>query len=310
MIDVTVIGFGSVGSALSLLLLNNRHEMRINILEPNSDKEGAILDLLHGMTLYANKELHVNDYGLFRNANFIFYSAGTPNIHGGSRLSTAKQNIELTKSIFEGRQFDNAPYIIVITNPVDIVAHSVMKYTNLPPNHVIGTGTLLDSVRLSYYLSTLSEYHADTIKAYVLGEHGDSQFAAYSMTKVNQKSISTFNNFTPELLDDAEELTRNAAFKIRETQKGTLYGISKCAETFLNALLSDEVQTFPLSMPTNAYYNKLLHLDESIYISVPAQISNKGIQVVDGIQINDRELKAYRESAQIIAQALAETEFD
>jgi len=301
MIDVTVIGFGSVGSALSLLLLNNEHDMRINVLEPNPNKEGAFLDLLHGMSLYPNKELHFNDQEKFNNADFVFYSAGIPNIHGGSRLSTAEQNIGITQSIFEDVKFNKTPYVIVITNPVDIVSYYVMKYSNLPADHVVGTGTLLDSVRLSYYLSSLSDFHADDIEATVLGEHGDSQFAAYSLTEVEDRPISNIDFFTPEVLDEAENLTRYAAFKIRETQKGTLYGISKCAETILNSLLSPYPSRFPLSMLTNDHYNKLLNLDESIYISVPAEISNRGIKIINNVQFDEKETEAFRESAEIIA---------
>lgn len=301
MIDVTVIGFGSVGSALSLLLLNNEHDMRLNILEPSPEKKGAILDLLHGMTLYPNKEVYVNDYERFRDANFIFYSAGTPNIHGGSRLSTASQNIALTKSIFEGRKFNKKPHVIVITNPVDIVSYYVMKFSELPASHVVGTGTLLDSVRLSYYLSTLSDFHADKIEAYVLGEHGDSQLPAYSLTEVDDTPISKVESFTPEILSEAENLTRYAAFQIRETQKGTLYGIAKCAETLLNSLLSPFVSRYPLSMLTNDHYNNLLNLDESIYISVPVEVSNRGIKIINDIELESNELEAFRESAEIIA---------
>lgn len=302
MIDITIIGFGSVGSALTFLLLNNKHDMRINIMEPNPKKEGAILDLLHGMSLYANKELLVNDESSFINADFIFYSAGSPNIHGGSRLSTASQNIQLTKTIFSGVVFNKTPYVIVITNPVDIISYHVMHNANLPSSHVVGTGTLLDSVRLSYYLSIMSNYQVNEIKATVLGEHGDSQFAAYSMTEIDDIPISKIEFFTPQLLQEASDLTRNAAFKIRETQKGTLYGIAKCAEKIFNSLLSEEIEEYPLSALTNDDYNELLGLEKSIYISVPVKVSNKGIFIKNRINLKNSEVEAYRESARIIAE--------
>jgi L-lactate dehydrogenase len=302
MIDVTVIGFGSVGSALSLLLLNNKNNMRVNILEPDQNKEGAILDLSHGMPLYPGKELYVNNYDMFANADFIYFTAGTPNLHGGSRLSTAKQNIQLTKDLFDDQEFNKVPYIIVITNPVDIISFHVMKFSKLPFDHVVGIGTFLDSVRLSYYLSVLSDYKADEINAYVLGEHGDSQFAAYSMTKVQGSPITELAFFSPERLEEAQNLTRNAAFQIRETQGGTLYGVSKCAETILNSLMSPEVSHYPLSILTNEHYNKMLNLDRSVYISVPIQISNKGIRIDNEVHLEGAELKLYQKSAKIISE--------
>lgn len=112
MINVTVIGFGNVGASLALLLLNNQHSIRLNILEPNNQREGAFLDLAHGMPLYINKELFINDDDLFLDADFIFYSAGIPNKHGGSRLSTAKENINITKSVFKNRNFTKSPTLL------------------------------------------------------------------------------------------------------------------------------------------------------------------------------------------------------
>jgi L-lactate dehydrogenase len=304
MIDVTVIGFGNVGSSLSLLLLNNKHDIRLNVMEPDAQREGAFLDLSHGMTLYPNKELATNDEDLFSNADFVFYTAGTPNVHGGSRLSTAKQNIKLTKEIFEGRRFVKTPYVVVITNPVDIVSHSVFQYSELPSSHVIGTGTFLDSVRLAYYLSTLSDYHADNIDAFVLGEHGESQVATYSMTTVHGQPISEYSEFTKFDLETAKDLTRNAAFQIRETQKGTTYGVSKCAEVLMDYLLGDEEHILTLSVLTNDHYRQLLDLDHDIYISVPVKVSSKGVEPVDEISLASNEFEALKESARILAEII------
>jgi L-lactate dehydrogenase len=301
MINVTIIGFGNVGSSLLLLLLNNGHAMRLNVMEPNDQREGAFLDFAHSMSLYLNKELIVNNEDLFNNSDFIFYTAGTPNVHGVSRLSIAEQNIQLTKELFEGREFNKTPYVVAITNPVDIVSHALYQFSELPADHVIGTGTFLDSVRLAYYLSTLSDHEANDFDPYVLGEHGESQFAAYSLTKVKDTSILSCDDFDAEALIIAEKLTRNAAFQIRETQKGTTYAVSKCAEVIMNSLLDKEAHYFPLSMLTNKYFNSLLQLDHSIYISMPAEISAQGIKIVNDIQLTEAELKSYHKSAEILA---------
>ena len=301
MINVTIIGFGNVGASLLLLLLNNGHAMRLNVMEPNDQREGAFLDFAHSMSLFSNKELIVNDEDLFNNSDFIFYTAGTPNVHGVSRLSIAEQNIQLTKELFEGRAFNKTPYVVAITNPVDIVSHALYQFSELPADHVIGTGTFLDSIRLAYYLSTLSDYEANDFDPYVLGEHGESQFAAYSLTKVKDTRILSCDDFDAETLIIAEKLTRNAAFQIRETQKGTTYAVSKCAEVIMNSLLDKEAHYFPLSMLTNKYFNSLLQLDHSIYISMPAKISAQGIKIVNDIQLTEAELKSYRKSAEILA---------
>ncbi|MCP4437600.1 MAG: hypothetical protein GY810_01520 [Aureispira sp.] len=304
MIDITVIGFGNVGSSLCLLLLNNKHPLRLNVMEPDKQAEGAFLDLAHGMPLYPGKELHVNNEDLFLNADFIFFTAGVPNLHGGSRLSTAKQNIQLSKDIFEHRTFSKIPYVIVITNPVDIISHSVYQFSGLPSDHVIGTGTFLDSVRLNYYLSTLSNYKANDFDAFVLGEHGSSQVPAFSMTKLKGQSILDNSAFSTQDLELAKKLTKTAAYQIRETQPGTTYGVSKCAEVLLDYLLGTEEHLLALSMLTNEHYRKLLNLDHDIYIGMPVKLKKGNIEVYNEINLSVEEREAYCKSAAILAEII------
>lgn len=304
MINVTVIGFGNVGSVLSVMLLNAFEGIRFNIIDPNPQREGAFLDLVHSMPLYKDRELHFNGERLLRDADFVFYTAGIPNKHGGSRLSTAKQNIELTEKIFKGQKFEREPYVIVITNPVDMVTHYVNEFTDLPVNNVLGTGTLLDSVRLSYYLSRLTETHPNDYNSMVLGEHGDSQFAVYSHSYYKQDLIQDWPDFTPSLLKEAEDLTRNAAFQIRETQKGTTYGVAKCAVKIMDDLLDTEEHMYPLSVLTTPHYMDLLQLEKPIHISVPVSVSSKGVRVIEDIEYSMKELNAYRISAQILSDIM------
>lgn len=301
MIDVSLIGFGKVGSSLSLLLLNNKYSLCLNVMEPNKQCEGALLDLAHGMSLYPNKELHVNDEDLFLKADFIFFTAGTPNVHGSSRLSTAQQNIQLAKDIFEQRAFVKKPYVIVITNPVDIITQAVYRFSGLPPEQVIGTGTFLDSIRLAYYLSTISNYRVNDFEAMVLGEHGDSQVPIYSMTKLKGEPIFDRPEFSSKDLELAQQLTKNAAYQIRETQTGTTYGVAKCAEVLLDYLLGAEQHFLTLSMLTNEHYRSLLHLDHDIYISLPVLLKKGKLEIYNEMSLSVEECDAYRKSAAILA---------
>ena len=304
MINVSVIGFGGVGSTLTLLLLNNCIEMTINIVEPNPEKAGAILDMEHSISLYPTKELHLNNASLFESADFVFYSAGSPNMHGESRFSKASQNIELSRSVFEGVKFLKTPYIIVITNPVDIIPYYVQQYTGLPINNVIGVGTFLECVRLSHCLSELSGYSHKDINAFVVGEHGETQVPAYSITTVKGTLISSLPQFNVGVLKNAAEKTKNAAFEIRKTEPGTKYAVTKCAESIMTYLLSEEVITVPLSVCTNTFYNKLLGLEKSIYLSVPVDISRKGIHINESIVLNDEEITELSISAKAVAAQL------
>jgi L-lactate dehydrogenase len=302
MINVTIVGFGNVGSSLALLLLNNKQQIRLNIMDPDKQREGAYLDLAHCMNLYPDQELYINDDAMFLDADFIFHTAGTPNIHGESRLSTVEQNVKISEEIFADKKFTKTPYIIAISNPVDVIAYFVSKFTKLPEEHVIGTGTFLDSMRLAYYLSSISNYEAKDFDAIVLGEHGSSQVPIYSKTKIQGNPILDNSEFTSKKLDHAAELTENAAFKIRETQVGTSYGVAKCAETVFNYMVGEKEHFLTLSMLTNEHYRNLLHLKKDIYISMPVQIKNGKIEIRNDIDFTKEELAAYRKSAAILAE--------
>lgn len=300
MINVTIIGFGNVGSTLTLLLLNNKRSMRLNIMDPSEHCSGAFLDLQHGMSLFPTKELHVNDMELFSNSDFVFFTAGTPNVNGGSRLDMVQQNNDLAQQIFEPVTFRKLPFIFIITNPVDIVSFSVQQFSGLPPEKVIGTGTFLDSIRIEYYLSNTANSRLESIKAVVLGEHGTSQVPIYSQTTFNDQPILKSNEFTAEKLNSAKHSTINAAFEIRKTQPATKYAVSKCAEMLFEYALGEETDLIPLSLLTNDYYRKLLNLERDIYISLPVRIKNGSFEIRNDIDFSDMELEAYRKSAQII----------
>ena len=302
MINVTIIGLGYVGSSLALLLLNNQYSIKLNIMEPNPACKGAYLDLIHGIPLYTNKILSLNDNTLLSEADFIFYTAGMPNLHGNSRLSTAQQNIKLSRVIFEHRSFTKTPYIIVITNPVDLISYAIYQFTGLPSNKVIGTGTFLDSTRLSYYLSAYSSYSPYDFNTMVLGEHGDTQVPIFSNCTIKAKPLLSHSEFTEKSLIQIAEQTKNAAFEIRKTQVGTTYGVAKCAEMILSYLLGKKTKILALSVLTTPYYRNLLNLDQDIYISLPVKINNGNITLHNQIELSNRELTRLQESAQVLAQ--------
>lgn len=304
MINVSVIGFGYVGSSLTLLLLNSGHSLRINIMEPDPQCEGAVLDLQHSLPLFHNKEIHLNRDELFEKTDFVFHAAGSRNIQGESRLDTTSQNVELSREIFQGRKFAKNPHLIVITNPVDIISHSVLQFSGLPPDKVIGTGTFLDSIRLSYHLSKLSKFKATSFKTMVLGEHGDSQVPVFSQCSVNDLPLMGHPEFNTSILELAAVRTRDAATEIRKTQDGTTYGISKCAIAIMDYLLKKEHYSICLSMLTNNHYRSLLDIDQDIYLGLPVIIGEGKIEIDNSIHLNDKELKALRKSAGILTSIL------
>ncbi|MEQ8624350.1 MAG: hypothetical protein RJQ00_05830 [Vicingaceae bacterium] len=302
MISITVVGFGNVGALLSAHLLENTLPIQLNIMEPSEDKEGALVDLAHTLAFIPNKTLHHNDEKLFLTADFIFYTAGIANQHGASRLSTAKENMALCKEIFGAKIFKKSSTIIVISNPVDLISRTVYHYSRLPANQVIGTGTLLDSIRLSYYLSSISNSPVDGFESWVLGEHGASQVPIYSACKFQEEPLLANSFYTSDKLDHAAKQTKNAAYHIRQTQVGTKYGVVKCAATIFEYIYNGKENLLPLSVLTTDYYRELLQLEQNIYISLPVKLKNGKTEVIDAFKMSEKELHALRRSAKILSE--------
>ena len=144
-IKVTIIGYGNVGRVLTHLLLGSNHALELNIMDPADWLSGAFLDLKHALGMQPNKRVHFNDQELFENSDYVFFTAGVLSKHGASRLTTVKDNAQLVKNIFFGKELNPEMHIIAITNPVDVITAAIFKYSNLPGNQVLGTGTYLDS---------------------------------------------------------------------------------------------------------------------------------------------------------------------
>lgn len=301
MINVTVIGFGYVGSSLSLILLNSKHPIRLNVMEPSAECAGAFLDLAHAMPLFQQKELHVNDENLFLNADYIFYAAGIPNQPGVSRLTTAADNVQLSREIFAHRTFDRSPYIFVITNPVDVISHAVYAYSGVPQERVWGIGTFLDSVRLTHYLSAHTGLDTSRFKSLVLGEHGDSQVCCFSQCTADGKPLIDGGLLSDEDLRKLAIQTRDAATEIRKTQDGTTYGVATCAAILLEYLLDGATHKLTLSARTNAHYRNILGLEEDIYIGLPVRLEKGHIKVDNTIELNKEELTALTTSAKLLS---------
>lgn len=284
---VSIIGIGNVGKAMFTLLLHHPSIQQINIMDPSDVQEGTILDMLHMQALLTDKSILVNDEEAFSQSDYHFHCAGIQNKIGESRLSILEKNAELCETIFGNKNLKETSRIIVISNPLDIITHYTIKASQLPAQQVIGTGTLLDASRLNHYLG-----YKD-LKAWVLGEHGDSQVAI----------TSNLDKETPTL-DKAIEDTRLAAISIRKTQDYTAFGVVECAYKIFEQWESSSSETLPLSIQTNDYYNDLLKLDQSICISLPVALNKKGYDILPW-PFNQDELEQLKSSAQLLAKLIS-----
>lgn len=275
-LNISIIGFGNVGRQICALLLTyNQLELSINIMEISEDAKGAFLDFQHGVELFPQHELHWNDQALFNDSDYIFHCAGASVPKGESRLTTCQASIEISEAIFKSYKPEKYAKVIVVANPVEIISFVTQQLTGLPPENVVSTGTLLDSIRMNYYLE--EKYpHLGQAEVVLLGEHGSSVFESAQLSKVGGKPLH-------ELLNDMQieqllEQTKNAAEDIKATQDATIYGVSFCAMQLFDAFLSEKlVDTIASIQVTNELQDKLDC--PPIHLSLPVQISKDGAMV-------------------------------
>lgn len=296
---VVVIGCGNVGIAYSYALINQKTKVdEIVLIDSDSKKTlGNALDLSHGSSFAPSKiTIKAGDYSDCKDAKIVVIAAGASQGVGESRLDLINKNTKIFKEIIKNIVESGFKGIfLVATNPVDIMTYITRKYSNFPSNKVIGSGTTLDTARLRYLLSKKIGINSKNIHAYVIGEHGDSEFVLWSNAEAG---VIPIRQIVPKKdLDILENEVKSSAYKIIEYKGSTSYGIGMCLVRITNSILSDEGSVLTVSSPV-----------EDIYIGMPSVINKEGIKGVMRINLNDEELGKLENSKKIIRDAIKSME--
>lgn len=302
MITITIIGYGNVGRVLGTLLLGTDYAIDLNIVDPSDHLSGAFLDLEHAMVLQPWKRLHFNDMKRFEESDYLFFAAGVPSEHGASRLTTVKDNTRLVKTIFSGKSLKPSMRIVAITNPLDVITAALVKHSGLPKDQIIGTGTFLDSKRLEYFLAKGAKVDGSQVKALVLGEHGESFVPILSHSSFQGKPILSSKYFSENVIEKAVYQTHHAAFEIRKTEPGTSMAVAHCALRLMEFWMQEVETLVPVSVLLDATHCNWLELENSICMSVPVFISQKGVRFGQPPELTHEENFGLKASAAILAK--------
>lgn len=280
-LNITLIGCGNVGEAVGFLLVNQSENYCINIMEPNPQKRGKWLELTHIAGLHRNLEVVYNDSSLLKRAHWIFYTAGAGIKIGQNRRDVVKENVELANQIFGNISFENEPYIVVMTNPVDAMTFFVRKITGFDRTKVWGTGTSIDSARFSAVLKRLkvTDKH---IEASVAGEHGNAMVLLFSQLKQAEIRKVISEQLKSEIID----LTVKAASEVKQTQDATYTAVASCAVKLMNIFTHKEVdQHLFFNTLTDDYLTEKLEISKPIDFSwnynIHNQLNSKRIELLD-----------------------------
>ncbi len=290
---ISIIGFGNIGKTIAPLLLHYKnYSFQINIIDTDSNVKGAILDFMHAAELTEKHKVSFNNEELLNNSDFIFHCAGASVPKGKSRLVTCQASIEITEAVFLNYKPDKKPFIIVVANPVEIISYVTQKITALPKENILGTGTLLDSIRMNY---EVKQMHANisSVNAILLGEHGATAFLSEQLSTVNKLPFYKF--FNKQQLEKLMSVVKSSAEEIKQTQKATIYGVGFCAIQIFDCLLGAEKKKLAVSTFIPQHLGKLLGESE-IYLSLLSEISAKGAHPIESYQPNEEEEEYLKKS--------------
>lgn len=303
MLNVTIVGFGNIGRCItSLLLSTSKEALHINIMDVSTKLTGSLLDFQHALQLYPQHSMSYNDQHKMNESNFVFHCAGASVPKGKSRLDTCEQSMQITENVFTNYKPSLLPFIIIVSNPVDVISHITQKITNLPVERIIGTGTLLDSLRMNF---TLKHHfpNAKNINSVLLGEHGKSVFVSQHLSKVD--SISLEDIIEKEQLNECLTEVKNSAQEIKDTQGATIYGVSHAACEIYNALQKEEKTQLPVSTKVpQEWVNE--HNLNTIYLSCPCELSQEGVQLIADYKPTSSELIQYLNTVRMLGEYIPE----
>ncbi|HIG98173.1 TPA: L-lactate dehydrogenase [Candidatus Woesearchaeota archaeon] len=291
---VAIIGAGFVGATAAYALMIEGVANEITLIDVNRQKaEGEALDLKHGLQFVHTAKISFgSDYGLCRDSDVIIVCAGAHQAKGETRLDLIGKNTAIFREIIP-KIAKNAPdsILLIVTNPVDILTYAAMKYSGFSKERVIGSGTLLDTARLRYWLSQHFKVSPQHIHAFILGEHGDTEFPVWSAANISGKPLSEFEGYSAKALKSAFRRTKESAYEVISKKGATYYAIGLAIVQIVRAILSDRNDIFPVSTLVNGYYGA-----GNACLSLPCVINRGGISRQIKLKLNEKERDALHKS--------------
>ena len=305
---IVLIGTGMVGMSYAYELLNQNLCDELVLIDINKKRaEGEAMDLNHGVAFSGgNMEIYAGEYTDCCNADLVVLTAGLPQKEGQNRLDLLKENRKIFERILQS-VLENGFHgiFLVATNPVDIMTRIVYEISDFPPEKVIGTGTALDTARLRYLLGEKFMIDPRNMHAYVMGEHGDSEFVPWSQAMMTTKPIFDLCGETEgchfqELLELEEEV-RMAAYKIIEAKKATYYGIGMAMARITKAIFGNEYSVLTVSAHLQGEYG-----ENGIYIGIPCVVNRMGIQRIVELPLGSEEKQRLHSSCETLENTYRE----
>ncbi|MDD6735709.1 MAG: L-lactate dehydrogenase [Clostridiales bacterium] len=305
---VVIVGAGAVGATTAFTLMLGGLFQEIVLIDINRDKaEGDALDIAHGVSFVKPVTVKSGDYSECKEADIVIITAGVPQKGGQTRLDLLKDNVALFKKIVKSIM-EYAPsdvILMTVSNPVDILTYVTYRLSGLPKNQVIGSGTVLDTSRLKYMISRKTGVDARNCHTYIIGEHGDSEVAAWSVTNIGGMTMQEFCKYTGKCdLNDLDKMyneVKNSAYEIIDKKGATYYAIAVAVARICECIAGDENSILTVSGIFEGEYGI-----SGVALSVPTMVGGNGVERIFEVPFSKEEMKGLRDSATTLSDLLRE----
>lgn len=300
---IAIIGCGFVGSACAFALMQSGLFSEMVLIDSNEERaEGEALDISHGLPFSKPMQIYSGTYDDITDAGIIAITAGAGQKPGESRLELVHKNVEIFKSIIpEISKRNYKGILLIVSNPVDIMTYTALRLSGLPSNQVFGSGTVLDTARLKYLLGEHLGVDARSVHAFILGEHGDSEIAAFSSANVSGIELKKFCDFAcktdkhEEAMKEIAEDVKLSAYEIIKKKGATYYGIAMSVRRICEAIILDQKSILPISCLQNGK-NGI----ENVVLSMPMIVGKHGAERSVEISLSEEERRAIKSSADML----------
>jgi L-lactate dehydrogenase len=306
---VVIVGTGFVGMSYAYAMVNQGTIEELVLIDIDSEKAvGEAMDLNHGLAFGRRKmKIYAGDYKDCSDASLVVITAGVNQKDGETRIELLNRNAGIMKLVVNSIMSSGFNGILLVaSNPVDILAYVAWKESGLPKERVIGSGTSLDTARLRYEVGNQINIDSRNVHAYILGEHGDSEFVAWSNAHIGAKSvydvIKTIDTINMEDLDNIYKKVRDAAYEIIKRKKATYYGIGMALVKITEAIFNNENRILPISVYDEHLYDEV----GDVYIGLPAVVNKDGVHHVVKLTLNDDEKEKLSFSSNKLSNILRE----
>jgi L-lactate dehydrogenase len=308
---VVIVGAGAVGSTFAYALAQTGLADEIALIDQDQRlAEGQVLDLSHGQPFFAPVDIHVGDERDYGNAQVIVMTAGAKQRPGETRLDLLHKNAVIVEDVAaEIVRQQSEGVLLVVTNPVDVLTYVAARKTGWERGRVLGSGTVLDTARLRHLLGQRLQVDVHNVHAYVLGEHGDSEFVAWSLAHVAGMSIDDhcpvcgLCECRQETRDEIEKAVRDSAYHIIDYKGSTHFGVGMALVRIVGSILRSERNILAVSTMLKGEYGL-----RDVCLSVPCILAEGGVERVVETNLSERELEALSRSAAVLKQSLRDLE--